>query len=326
MEAIAPFDGIEWWKKDEKGNLISQIEVGNAIAKHEAFNISPKSEREMQFRTYVTMNPPTLGFAYITDDNKLKITPVGKLISQEFLLQTLFLKQMLKWQYPSCWHGGSGGKGPAHFPLKDEWSVHPFLCALTICNEVDYMMKDEVAIFLLTTKKNDQRYEVAEEIREFRKQNSRLNSRERKENIYNKCIEKLREAYQPEIDEGRYKLRQRKDNTPEEMLEVKRRNMYDYADTVMRYFRFTGLFKVTDRVRRLVIDPLNKWKAEMILKDESLLAINKDIDDKEKYYAWFGNPSVPILPWENEDGLLEEISQNADLAIKKMAEILSYGA
>ena len=108
------------------------------------------------------------------------------------------------------------------------------------------------------------------------------------------------------------------------MLEVKRRNMYDYADTVMRYFRFTGLFRVTDRVRRLVIDPFNEWKAEMILNDRSFIRINKDIDNKEKYYLWFGDPSVPVLPWENEDGLLEEITQNVNLAIRKMVEVLNY--
>jgi hypothetical protein len=323
MEAIAPYDGIEWWKKDASGNLVSQIEVGNAIARHPAFNISPKSQREMQFRTYVTMNPPTLGLAYIADDNRLKITPVGKLISEGVLLQTLFLKQLLKWQYPSCWHGGSGGKGPAHFPLRNEWNIHPFLCALSICNEIGYMTKDEVAIFLLTMKKDDQRYEIAEEIQEFRQENSRLNARERKENIYNKCIEKLREAYQPEINENRYKLRQRKSNTPEELLEVKRRNMYDYADTIMRYFRFTELFRVTDRVRRLVIDPYNKWKAKMILEDKSFLNINRDIDNKEKYYAWFGDHSIPKLPWENEEGLLIEISHNLEIAFQKMTEILS---
>ena len=323
MEAIAPFDGIEWWKKDQKGNLVSQIQVGNAIAKHEAFNIFPKSERILQFRTYVTMNPPTLGFAYINDDRILAITPVGKLISQGVLLQTLFFRQLLKWQYPSCWHGGSGGKGSAHFPLRNEWSIHPFLSALAICDEIDYMTKDEVAIFLLTTTKDDERYEVAEEIREFRQQNSLLNSRERRENIYNKCIEKLREAYQPEINALRYKIRQRENNTPEEMLEVKRRNMYDYADTIMRYFRFTELFRKTDRIRRLVIDPFFKWKAEMILEEKSFLKINKDIDNKEKYYAWFGDPKVPKFPWESEDGLLEEVLQNVDHSISIMSSIVN---
>ena len=183
MEAISPFDEIKWWKKDERGNLVSQIQVGSAIARNEAFNITPKSERILQFRTYVTMNPPTLGFAYISDDDKLKITSVGKRISEGFLLQTLFLKQLLKWQYPSCWHGGSGGKGPAYFPLRDEWSIHPFLCALTICREIGYMTKDEVAIFLLTMKKDDERYQVADQINDFRKHNSLLNSRERKENV-----------------------------------------------------------------------------------------------------------------------------------------------
>lgn len=323
IEAIAPFDGIDWWKKDAEGNLISQIEVGNAIAKHEAFNILPKKERILQFRTYVTMNPPTLGFAYIKDDRTLAITLAGKLISKGFLIQTIFLKQILKWQYPSCWHGGSGGKGSAHFPLRDEWSIHPFLCALHISNELGYMTKDEVAIFLLTMKTDDDRYKIVEEIRSFRQENALLNSRQRKENTYIKCIEKLREVYQPEIDIRRYKVRQRDRNTPEEMLEVKKRNMYDYADTVMRYFRFTELFRKTDRVRRLVIDPLNKWKTDMILEDQSFFSINRDINDKEKYYTWFGNPEIPKFPWESREGLLVEIDHNLDYSIGIISSILN---
>src|SRR3990172_11705906 len=163
--AIKKFDGIEWWAKDNKGQLISQTMVGEAIRESQSFDITPKSEKIMQYRTYVTMNPPTLGFAYIDDNDKLRITKAGFQAANQQDLEVLFTRQMIKWQYPSNSHGGSGGKGANYFPLKDKWRFHPFVTIIRICIKLEemtndpeqgYLAKDEIAIFVMTMQNDNQ--------------------------------------------------------------------------------------------------------------------------------------------------------------------------
>ncbi|TET91942.1 MAG: AlwI family type II restriction endonuclease [Methanomassiliicoccales archaeon] len=310
MKAVQPFDGVAWWEKDENGNPRNQIAVGNAIAANEAFNLIPKKEQIMQFRTYLTMNPPTLGFAYIDDEDCLRITDSGREVTKPEGLQTLFMRQLLKWQYPSCHHGGSGGKGPSNYPLRDIWKIHPFLCALRLCLELEYLSKEEVAAFIVPMRRDDEVENAIETIRDVRTRLEELRGAPRRALWHSTHLEAMRTAYREEIARGRYKKRQSGTNTVEEMLETKLRNSNDYADTMIRYFKFTGLFKTSSRTRRIVIDPLQEWKVKEILEDRALFRFNGNIDSREDYYRWFGNPSIPRLPWEDEIGYLSEILFN----------------
>jgi len=319
LKAVTKYDGIEWGAKDNKGQLISQIIVGDAIKESQSFDISPKSEKEFQSRTYLTMIPPTLGFAYIDDNKKLRITEAGKQAADEKNLDVLFTRQMIKWQYPSNSHGGSGGKGASSFPLRKKWSLHPFVSAIKIClmleemmddEQEGYLSKSEVAMFLLTMEKDNQVSSVCKEIIEFRNSLSKKSGMKRRQLGFQRHFEKMQEVYQKDIDVEKYKIRQRKTNTVEEFLTIKIANTLDYADTLIRYCRFTGLFSSSDRVRRMVLNPHQKWKCKMIASEKSFLKINSDIDDKEKFFAWFGNPAIPTFPWESREGHQQEILEN----------------
>jgi hypothetical protein len=327
LMSIKKFDGVDWWAKDDHGDLVSQNMVGDAIKDSQSFDIVPKSEKTMQYRTYVTMNPPTLGFAYIGDDKKLHITKAGLQAAKSEDLDVLFTKQMIKWQYPSNSHGGSGGKGASSFPLRTIWSIHPFVSIIRICIMLEnktgestqgYLSKEEIATFVTTMQNDNEVDKICDEILRLRKDTIKARGNQKKKMRIDKHKEKLRIAYKQDIEYGNYKIRQRKTNTVDEFLETKINNTNDYADTIIRYCRFTGLFASSDRVRRLIINPHQKWKAIEISKEETFLNLNKNIDDKEKYFSWFGDPSIPILPWESREGHLKEIKEN----LKNICEYL----
>jgi hypothetical protein len=321
---IVQFDGVDWSLKDNHGKKVNQLRVIDAISQHSDFNISPKSEKEFQGRTYVTMNPPTIGFAYIDKNNILRITDSGKKAARDEDLEVLFTRQMLKWQYPSFVQGGSGGKGAGSFPLKDKWSIHPFVSIIRICvmlekklqdSEESYLSKDEIATFVLTMEHDNQVNSITDQIINLRKKCNKLSGREKNELRHKTRCNIVESIYSDDIKVGKYKIRQRPTNSKKEFVEHKSNQLInDFTDTVIRYCRFTGLFIQSDRVKSLKINPYQKWKCIMISSDDTFLLINKNINDGEKYYSWFGNPNLPILPWESKEGYITEIFENLSYA------------
>jgi len=331
MGVIAQFDGVDWTLKDKHGNKANQLRVIEAIAQHPDFNISPKSEKEFQGRTYVTMNPPTLGFAYVDKNNILRITDSGKKAARDEDLEVLFTRQMLKWQYPSFSQGGSGGKGAGSFPLKDKWSIHPFVSIIRICISLEqkkqdpdegYLSQDEIATFVLTMENDNQVDSIVDQIIDLRNQCRKLNASKKKELRYKTRCKIVEKIYSDDIKAGKYKIRQRPTNSKEEFIEHKADQLYsDFTDTIIRYCRFTGLFIQSDRVKKLKINPYQKWKCELISSDPRFLTINKNINDGKKYYSWFGNPNVPELPWESKQGYIKEIFENLSLAKQNLISL-----
>ena len=327
MIAIKDFDGVDWGAKDSRGDKITQIIVGEAIGQSQSFKIVPKSEKTMQYRTYVTMNPPTLGLAYIDDNQKLRITKAGLQAAHEKDLEMLFTRQLIKWQYPSNSHGGSGGKGANSFPLRDKWKYHPFVSIIMICirlgeltgnTDACYLSKEEVAIFITTMYTDKQVNEISDELLSLRNKCVTKKANEKKILRRKKHLEKLNEVYRDDIDKGLFKIRQRMTNSIDEFLETKIDNTNDYADTIIRYCRFTGIFRYSERVKNLAFNPHQKWKAELIASTPDFLKINSDIDNKENFYDWFGDTNTPKLPWESEIGYKKEILENLKQSLKHL--------
>jgi len=321
IPTVLDFVGRKWDLKNSKGDKITQIEFGQAVSQNPAFNLNFRSEAEFQSRTYLTMNCPKLGFAYVDDNYIVQITEVGKNVVKKQNLEELFLKQMLKWQYPS---------NQSDYLLKNNSSFHPFICALKICIELgkitkdkhqEYLSKEEVAMFLITLTSDNDVKKTCKEISKLRNETANLSSSQKKQKIYQRHIERLRKIYADDIKAGKFKVRGRQGtNTVEEFLEMKcGQHISDYGETIMRYMRFTGLFNASSRTRRLTLNPYQRWKVEMIVNDSTLLKPKLDIADKDKYFSWFGDPNIPKLPWENKQGYLNEIQEN----LHRVKEFLS---
>jgi hypothetical protein len=101
IELLQQFEGINWNEQDENGRKIHQIAFAEALKSCESFE-GKISEKEPDFSARDRIAPmKTYGFAYQDSEERLRITEAGRQLIRGERIQELFLKQMLKWQYPS---------------------------------------------------------------------------------------------------------------------------------------------------------------------------------------------------------------------------------
>ena len=323
LELSIPFlKGKNWIAKDTASRNVTQIEYYEMLAADPAFNLKPGKEDEQRARTYLTMNATRLGFCYKDKINKQKeimtFTPAAKLLSEGQIIEQTWLKQMMKWQIPSQ-------SDMNQHMLKN--SFHPFLSAVRIClllgsltkdSNEEFLSKWEYAVFVLTMT-NDKQCEInAKEIIKLRKKIANTTGKTKKNKVREKYhVERLKDIiYKEDIAAGRFGKRQDptgKATITSELVRRRKQNENDYTDTIIRFMRATGIFVASDRMRRLRINPRLRWKAVLIDKKVTeLFKINKNFQDVEKFYSWFGNTDEPKLPWESIDGYQEEIKENLD--------------
>ena len=277
LELLSRFDSQNWREKDEQGQLIHQLQFANLLAESDFFEGSI-SDRYPAFAARDRLRAPQmLGFAYVDEAQILHITPAGWQLIRDEHVNELFLRQLLKWQFPSWQHGGNPRtrwRYEAHLAA----GVHPFRETLRVALELDGVTKDEIAIFLLPCLSPAAFSQAIPKIRKFRRDLSAVSgARPRREFIIQTYFDELSDVYAEDIKEGRVGTREtpaERGRELEHLLQKKRRNSRDYADAAMRYFRYTGLF--SRRGSRLVVS--NMTDARRIL-DELDVPLRTDYND-----------------------------------------------
>ncbi|MGQ9630906.1 MAG: AlwI family type II restriction endonuclease [bacterium] len=304
LELLSRLDGKNWWEKDSRGQLIHQLQFAKLLAESEFFEGSI-SERYPELATRDRLRAPQmLGFAYVDEAQILHITPAGwQLISNE-RANELFLRQLLKWQFPSWQHGGNP---------RTRWryravGVHPFQETLRVALELEGVTKDEIAIFLLPCLSLAAFTQAIPKIRGFRRDLAAVTgARPRKEFVIQTHLKELQSIYAEDIRKGRIGIREtpaERGRELEHFLNTKHRNCLDYADAAMRYFRYTGLF--TQRGNRLVVS--NVTDARRII-NELVVPIRTDYSDPVAFYDYLGNPAIPQFPWEQPSELVTRLAE-----------------
>ena len=312
-------DGKNWIEKDLNNKNITQYSLYEALAASEHFELVPGREDEMRGRTYLTMNPMRLGLCWkkanSTNNQQIVFTPVADALIKRENIEQVWLKQMLKWQIPS-----TSDKQP-HMQKN---SFHPFLASILVCihlgvltkkPEQEYLSKWEYSVFVLTMTNDKHATIIAKDILMVRMKVRNLKKTQKDQYRLAYAIKHLKWIYKDDIKAGRFSKRQQDPNKPkltidEEAERRVRQNETDFTDTTMRYMRATGIFVASDRVKRLRLDPRNRWKAIELAKSIELTKINTDYTNVQKFYSWFGNPNEPKLPWESIPGYNQEIFQN----------------
>ncbi len=106
LELLSRFDGKNWWERDKQGQPIHQLEFARLLGENEFFEGS--IERNLAFAARDRLRAPQmLGFAYVDEARILRITPAGWQLVRNEHVNELFLRQLLKWQFPSWQHGGN---------------------------------------------------------------------------------------------------------------------------------------------------------------------------------------------------------------------------
>lgn len=245
------------------------------------------------------------GFVFKDKSGKLRITDAGKQLMSGKREDEIFTKQLVKWQYPDSQHDGN--EYPSSY-----FKLHPFIATLRILKRVKYLTKDEIALFLFTMTKDEEASKLASEVQSFRNAMSKikhrvpkkkflvLNFRKRVLRYYNAEIKGLIESKkQRTLFEGDLRgLRAKNRKKLEDFISKHRNRFYDYADALIRYFRYTQLISlIGGYVPVIRIAEPAKKKAELIAKMET--SIYPFYDTDEFYEKYYGNLAAMPLPYEN---------------------------
>ncbi len=329
LELLSRFDGKCWRKKNKRDQLVHQLEFAELLAESDFFggNISeryPTLAARDRLRA-----PQMLGFVYVDEARIIHVTPAGWQLVRNEHVNDLFLRQLLKWQFPSWQHGGNP-RTRWRYEVHLAAGVHPFRETLRVALELDGVTKDEIAIFLLPCPSPSAFTQAIPKISRFRQALSTISgARPRKEFVTQTYLNELRRVYADDIEEGRIGIREtlaEQGRELEHFLDTKRRNLRDYADAAMRYFRYTGLF--TQRGSKLVAS--NVTDARRIL-DELDVPLQPNYDDPDVFYKYLGDSTIPQFPWERPSELairlttlqshLEELSGSLEIPMPVMPAV-----
>jgi hypothetical protein len=300
IELLLEYDGQEWnkGKQREYTKKLTELDTfeGEGYEKEPDFSAR---DRVAKMKTY--------GFVYIkNEDDKgiLHVTEAGKRIVKSKIKEEIFLKQMIKWQYPSFQHQGN------QYP-KASFVIRPFIFLTKLIHALDGLTKPEIAIFCFTNTDENNSVNIIEEIKKYREKRNRIGGkRPKREFDYEIQYEIYRHIYADMI-----KARGECDET--KFINKKIRNSYDMADAMIRHLRFTPLFTIKNSKVVLSENMLDVVREIISLP----IQINEEYGDVEKFYAYMGNPGTPLLSFDDKTLLPKKIDWIMDKIDKLYIEI-----
>jgi hypothetical protein len=309
LAQFATIEGKKWNAKD--GNInVTQIEFTKLLAdkkKVPTFEGSI-SKRDPAFSARDRVKPyKTFGFAYVDDEDSIVITPAGRRLIEGKRPKELFLKQLLKWQYPSYQHRG---KQYQNFDSQlTEFTSNrrkkprgfytlPFVDTLSVIRKVGGLSKREIAMFMLPKTRMDAGGEVTRRVLMFRKALGKVKGRVPRKRFVNRLHHDIYSRLYADETKGK------KNSEANTLVMTRIRSSLDVADATIRHFRYTGILTV--RESRLT------WVENREADIDAILGMGlKPIDffgDVHKFYDYVGNPDTPRLPFESESEIANRIN------------------
>jgi hypothetical protein len=292
LALLKTFEGKIWNKE-------TQIEFAKGLEESDFYEGSVSSKYpDFSARDRVNRAPKTFGFVSFDHENRIKITDAGNLLIEQKRTNELFLRQLLKWQYPSPKHSGQ---------QYVDFNIKPFLEILRLIFELDGLNKREIAMFCVGFIDWKNYNVVKSEILSYRVKSEGLDKYKKHGLIIETHKSKIRELYSEEIEHGDTKLRQQgiSQNDEEEFIRTKLRNTIDYADAAIRYFRATELFTLSSHEFRLNVLDIHKNTVNDLLSQTSRPA--DDFSDESQFLVYLGNPYLPEIPSDNKTKLINHI-------------------
>ena len=241
-----------------------------------------------------------MGIAIAKQNTPIKIFDLGKKMLEDSVdFQNIMFKYFLKWQLNN--------------PIEDGFSdfdIIPFIATLHVINKVNTiciqnskkakgLSRDEFAFFIPTLIDYRNIDNTVNSIIDFRNNTESLSKPDKKNYIDN---------FAKELVINTFKI----DSNQTADIETWINNLYDYGDSIRRYFRQTGLVYYRGNGYYTDLSPSRLVEIESILEkfDGSSLIFN-NADD---YIQYLGNIELPALPWENIKTLNEIYANLIDQA------------
>ena len=253
--------------------------------------VAIKKYTDFDMRGRQSINPLTkFGFVFI-NNGILKVTELGKkliLSKQDF--GDVFLKSFIKWQIPN--------PASSDFKNNGDYGIVPFVATLKLIGEVNKLeikrgnkskgiSKREFSFFVPSLIKYSDIETYAKNIIDFRDLQRGKTKIERKH---------IRDNY-------RQKFAIKFLNTNEQTKINKLiKNLKDYGDNAIRYFRLTKFIRIRGGGFYIDLEPSRSIEIESLI--ENNFFIPKAFTDKNQYLNYMSDNSLPILPWQTKEKLL----------------------
>ncbi len=224
-------------------------------------------------------------------EHAIRITSLGNhLVSEDCDLGELFFRYFLKWQLPNA--------ASRSFSASDGFSIKPFLGTLHLINHVNRIWvelghspvgisKDEFDIFTSTLI----------DFREIETQSNKLVE-------YRKQIRSFKDYEKKEQFSKKFKLTLASEflgSTSQLTIDKFLKNLRDYGDNNLRYFRLTRYLSVRGNGYYIDLEPRRMIEINKLLETDD--ASPKTFDDSEEYIEYLSDIDQPELPWQSETDL-----------------------
>lgn len=232
----------------------------------------------------------------------VEITPLGEyFLSEDYDLGKLFFIHFLKWQLPN----------PASrtFSENDGFNIKPFIGSLHLINEVNKLWakagnkpigisKDEFSLFAPTLIDYKDIKQQAKKLIEYRAGIcSQKDDKSKK-----KFIDAFRKSFAKSF------LETNKNSEIEKLL----KNLKDYGDNTIRYFRLTRLLHIRGGGFYVDLEPRRAIELKRLLAADNAAPL--EFENAGQYIKYLADLKQPVLPWETKEELEKiAVSLNNDV-------------
>lgn len=295
--------------RGRKWNKQSQIEFIDLLAQTGFFEgKGSKNNKDFSARDRINRAPKALGFVDLSP--YIELTDAGKALVYGKRPQEVFLRQLLKFQFPSPYHIETNS-------ITGTFFIKPYLEIIRLIRDLEYLSFDELKVFALKMTDYRQYDTVKNAILNFR------NEKKIHKGHYKKLVDKvwteaLLQTYSDDIDAGKTKTRETTDKSLKKFLTTKKRNTRDYTDACFRYLRYTGLVSISQKNRSISFYPDKLKDVDYILENIDRKPIY--IDDEDKYKAYLFDAANPILYVDNIKNVIDHIMRISDYTQRQLAD------
>ena len=295
------FSGRKWNKQ-------SQVEFIDLLAYIGFFEGSGSSNnKDFSARDRINRAPKALGFVDLSPH--IELTDAGKALVYGHRPQEVFLRQLLKFQFPSPYHVETNN-------IEGTFFIKPYLEIMRLIRDLESLSFDELKIFGLMLTDYRQYDTVKNAILNFRAEKEGHKGQYKKY-VDEKWTDALLQTYSEDIDAGKTKTRETTDKSLKKFLTTKKSNTRDYTDACFRYLRYTGLVSISHRNRSISFYPDKLKEVDYILENIDRRPVF--VDDTDRYKAYLFDAATPVLYVDNIANVIDHLMRISDYTQRQLA-------
>lgn len=296
------FTGQRWNKQ-------SQVAFIDLLAQSGFFEGSGSSKnKDFSARDRINRAPKALGFVNLSPN--IELSEAGRALVYGKRPQEVFLRQLLKFQFPSPYHVETDNNEGTFY-------IKPYLEIMRLIRDLETLSFDELKIYALMLTDYRQYDIVKQAILDFRAEKERRKG-QYKQLVDEKWTDALLQTYSDDIDAGKTKTRETKDKSLKKFLSTKKSNTRDYTDACFRYLRYTGLVSISHSNRSIAFYPDKLKEVDFILDNTVRRPVF--VDDEDKYKEYLFNASIPKLYVDDIENVIDHIMRISDYTQRQLSD------